>query len=753
MRFPLLLLLFVFCTFSLAAQMTVTRNGIPEAVIVLPEKATLTELFAAEQLSYWVKEITGCALDIAHTPSRTKNNIHIGRSFAESKYPDDLHFLKDSEGFAVRMDNDGLYLFGARPAGCVFAVYDLLEKNTDIIWPTLAAGMDRIFTPVRDLTIRRANYAEKPVIQERAWGINNGYYYNDPRTEYFCLRLKTNAANAKEAPRKRFGFTDDDYECHNLHRYLPWEKYGSEHPEYYCLIDGKRAKPGYHANLCFTAPGSAEEFAGNFIRERLESGLECGIAGIGVEDSNGTCSCKECLAPIRLPGGRILTKEENEAEFRSAQYYMWLNRAAREIKKKHPRVRIATIAYMFATTPPPVPLEDNIIVVYCPINKNLKQDFHGSTNKIPLETLKAWNRLCSSFAVYEYYGCAADYPRPVSYIIQKDLQLMRTMKIYRIYSEWILKNNAEYISAMEFWIVCRLLWNPDQDIEALREEYLRKTFRAAADEMKKFYDIVRDTWYADGASSYYYDNAVKSTGYYLLKDPETEKACRNALNAAVAKADHPISKRLASKILSIFESYVEKAKKSMIKTAKVTIPLIADLSIASVEGGAWANAVEITDFYNLAVPSKKTGVPVSVRVAHDGENIWFKFHAEGVRFPVEKSSGMFSREHWEIFLQTDRANASIPYYHLAFDSDGEKYNAIAFGIKWTHPWKVAVRKNADSWDAVAMVPMKGLNIRGNSAKLHFLHHSKQNKTNEVWKGNQVHEPGAMTDIFFAKEKE
>ncbi|OQA86990.1 MAG: hypothetical protein BWY31_01034 [Lentisphaerae bacterium ADurb.Bin242] len=746
----LIILLFALCAAPLAAGTSIVSGGAPEAVIVLPEKAALTEEFAAEQLSYWIKEITGCSLDIVRAPSKTKNNIYIGRSFAEKKYADDLRYLKDSEGFAIRSDRNGLYLFGARPAGCVFAVYDLLEKNTDIIWPCLAAGMDRIFTASKDLKINKANYRDKPVIPERAWGINNGYYYNHPRTEYFCLRLKTNAANAPEAPRKRFGFTDDDYKCHNLWYYLPWEHYSKEHPEYYCLIDGKRTKPGYHANLCFTASGSAEEFAKNFIRERIESGLECGIAGIGVEDSNATCSCKGCMAPIKLPGGKLLKKEENGAEFISAQYYMWLNRAAREVKKKYPDFKIATIAYMFATTPPPVPIESNIVVVYCPIGKNIKQDFNGSTNKIPLKRLNEWNRLCSSFAIYEYYGCAANYPRPVSYVIQKDLQIMRNMKIYRIYSEWSLKDNAEYMSAMEFWIVCKLLWNPDQDIEALRGEYLRKTFRGAAEEMKKFYDIVRDTWYADGSSSYYYDKAVKSTGYYLLKDPETEQSCRNALNAAVAKADHPASKLLASKILSIFESYVKEAKKSMVKTGKVMIPQIMDASIASVEGGAWADAVEITDFSDLMSPGKKPAAPVSVRIAHDGKNIWFKFHAEGVKFPVEKGPTMWSREHWEIFLQTDRSNPSVPYYHLAFDSDGGKYNAIAFGIKWEHPWKVSIRKNEASWDAVVSVPMENLNIRDNSAKIHFLHHSRQNKANAVWKGNQVHEPGAMTDIVFVK---
>ena len=101
-------------------------------------------------------------------------------------------------------------------------------------------------------------------------------------------------------------------------------------------------------------------------------------------------------------------------------------------------------------------------------------------------------------------------------------------------------------------------------------------------------------------------------------------------------------------------------------------------------------------------------------------------------------------------LQTDASNPSVPYYHMAFDTDGRKYNAIAFGIKWSHPWKVSVRKNESSWDALVTVPTEGLNLRNASAKLHFLHHSFQNKVNGVWNGGQVHDPGSMTKIILGK---
>ncbi|OGV49486.1 MAG: hypothetical protein A2X49_00905 [Lentisphaerae bacterium GWF2_52_8] len=725
----------------------IVHDGKSCATIVLPEKPERPEEFAASQLRYWIKEITGAELAVS-SESGQGVNIYIGAGFAGEKFSADLKELSNSQGFSIRQDRNDLYIFGAKPIGTVFAVYDLLEKNTDIIWPTVSAGLDRVFTPLKTLDITKVNYMEKPVFAERAWGINNGNYYNHPRTEYFTLRLKTNGTNGWAAPRKRFGFPEDDYTCHNLHRFLPQEQYFKQKPEYFCLVDGKRVFPGYHANLCFTNIDGTEEFAKNVILDRIEHDVESNVIGIGVEDSNQTCNCPECLKPITLPDGSVLKKDD--PAFRSTQYYIWLNRIAAIIAKKYPNIKIATIAYMFATLPPKIDIADNVLIVYCPINKNMKQDFNGETNKIPLAALMEWNKRCKSFSIYEYWGCAANYPRPVSYVIQKDLQLMRGLKISRIYSEWLHKGNAEFLSGMEFWITCKLLWNPDLNIEKLREEYLTKTYRAAAPEMKKFYDIVRDTWYADGSSSYYYDNPINSTGYYLLRDEATGKACRDALMGAVSKADHPVAKALAEKTLAAFEDYAEKARKKMVKGAKIVIPKDTDPSFGSMEGPAWISAAELTDFSILGQPDKKAKSPLSVRIAHDGKNLWLKFTAKGGKGPFPPEENMWGREHWEIFIQSDRSNGTVPYYHLAFDQNGEKYNAIAFGSKWDCEWTVFVRKNDDSWDAIACIPMKQLKIKDNTMRMLFFRTDKANGENVTWRGGAVHDPGAFSEVSLAQ---
>ena len=100
----LALLLCIFCAAASAEDIFIVKDGKASSVIVLPEKAGLTEEFAAEQLSYWVREITGTPLEIVRKPSPDRTGIHIGRAFAEGKFAGDLRFLEDSEGFAVRSD-------------------------------------------------------------------------------------------------------------------------------------------------------------------------------------------------------------------------------------------------------------------------------------------------------------------------------------------------------------------------------------------------------------------------------------------------------------------------------------------------------------------------------------------------------------------------------------------------------------------------------------------------------------------------
>ena len=99
------------------------------------------------------------------------------------------------------------------------------------------------------------------------------------------------------------------YGGHALGEIFPPEKYGSSHPEYYALVDGKRAVPGpnydykHEGQICTTNPDVirvAVEWAINFFDAHPE------YAGVHMtlNDGGGFCECEMCQI---LDSGEFVT--------------------------------------------------------------------------------------------------------------------------------------------------------------------------------------------------------------------------------------------------------------------------------------------------------------------------------------------------------------------------------------------------------------------------------------------------------------
>ncbi|MBQ7652213.1 MAG: hypothetical protein IJS15_14725, partial [Victivallales bacterium] len=120
-------------------------NGKADAVIVLPELSTRSMRFAAAELQYHVKLMTGVGLPcVTKAPDDAKTVIHIGGipeamrdgPFKEQEY---LVMVKGREIILTGHENpDDIGEFDYenvktfpnlwRPMGCTHAVYDFLEK-------------------------------------------------------------------------------------------------------------------------------------------------------------------------------------------------------------------------------------------------------------------------------------------------------------------------------------------------------------------------------------------------------------------------------------------------------------------------------------------------------------------------------------------------------------------------------------------------------------------------------------------------
>ena len=128
---------------------------------------------------------------------------------------------------------------------------------------------------------------------------------------------------------------------HSFCNLIPSSEYGTEHPEYFCLIDGKRRAPvaedggGKGNEPCLTNP--------NVVRIVTEATLEQiaryphrANVSVSQNDNNKYCRCEPCAALDEREGtpmGSLLT---------------FVNAVAHEVAKKHPQVKVGTLAYWYS---------------------------------------------------------------------------------------------------------------------------------------------------------------------------------------------------------------------------------------------------------------------------------------------------------------------------------------------------------------------------------------------------------------------
>ena len=152
--------------------------------------------FAARELAENLKRITGAKFPVVCKPEgKLPVRIFLGPTFAKAHFADDLAALSSggsSDGFAVRVKDGDIYIFGARPAGTLYGVHAFIENNTDLIWafPQPSDPEDEfdgtVFTERKNLDIVWADAREKPVFIERGWqGGNETWMYRN-RCNYDC---------------------------------------------------------------------------------------------------------------------------------------------------------------------------------------------------------------------------------------------------------------------------------------------------------------------------------------------------------------------------------------------------------------------------------------------------------------------------------------------------------------------------------------------------------------------------------------
>lgn len=488
-----------------AAQPTtvLVADGQARCRIVLPADPSATLQFAGAELAKYLQQIAGAEIPVGRAAGEGVP-IRLGQQPGEGAVPADLGQAHDAT-FA-QLDEGRLTISGGSDRGTLYAVYRFLEQQLGCRW--LARGIESVPT---SLTIALADFTDRSA---PAFDLRTFVGRRDDATEWGAKVGLNGFYKQRTAASVGPGYYLPDAvpSCHAYHALIPAKTYGQQHPEWFPLLNGQRVVGrDYACQLCVTAPGLADEFARN-VNRLFDEDPSLRTVSISPNDGRGWCECETCQAlDQKLCGGRT-TKQGLAAErpFRGDRVFWFANQVAERVAKVHPDKLLLVLAYINYAEPPdtvkPLPNVVPWLCHYAPADYSRPiADPTSEANAEFNALLLRWAKADPDLLFYAYVSKSMWWrlPRPVTRSFAADVKHLHALGIHRYYcqsslSDWQLDGPLYYV-------IAKLLWDPEADPETIRRDWLDHMFGPAADAMAAFYDTV--------------EQAVKQTGQSYSDSP------------------------------------------------------------------------------------------------------------------------------------------------------------------------------------------------------------------------------------------
>lgn len=592
---------------SEAQRIVLASNGKARYDIVLPEKPSAAETFAAAELRLYLNKITGASF----------NEVQRRRPFVLACVASHLPKLASGPAFPEVRDEDygvfvrggNIFLVGGADRSVLYAVYHFLgEIGCKWVAPDFEfyEGRSRSIPATTNL-----RYLPGPDVVQHAAMKYRKFYIEEGRTH----DAENLARLIDWMPKARFNIlvAPIDYEGHGRVRWDNWRdelvpelaKRGvivevgghgyqnflnegmeegalfSTHPEWFGMDESGHRSPDPHRVFCTSNPDAVAYLQANLL-SYLNNHPEIDIFDFWPPDSERWCSCDRC---------RALGSE-------SDRHTLLVSQTAAFLRQKKPGVRLECIAYSHYVPPSLAQtLDPGVLVDFCPIRQSFEYPIYSDSsenNRGYREQLLAWReRFHGDVSIYSYYRKYAwhSLPNIIPHYMQNDLRFYRSVgaKGISTYSEpgdW-------FTYGLNHYVLTLLAWNPAVSVDSLTGVYCSVVYGGGA-----------------SVAAFVYDQLEKivrhgcSIPHTTAKGPEETKmfadsmaACRDKIASLRATADTDETSLRHLKRLDLMVEYAEK-----------------DLGLVYAKGtGARAERVESLreDIKKLMVANNRSGVFVA----------------------------------------------------------------------------------------------------------------------------------------------
>ncbi|ASO06395.1 DUF4838 domain-containing protein [Arenibacter algicola] len=530
-NFRILSLLIILLIFTSCNRdgIELVHDGQTDYEIVFMGNATESQYKSAEILQRYLKEISGVELELVDESSQdlNKNKIYVGNIKGED--------LKQQE-IAIRTENKDLYILGGSDKATKYAVYEFLERYLNCRW--YAPEVEKI--PVsKIIDLPALDYVYTPDITTRT--VHSRLFYDNP--DYAEQQKVTQESFPTYVPSAR---------VHTFHKFLPEEKFYKSHPEYFALRGDQRLP----TQLCLTNP-EVLAIVKDSVASLFEQYPQSKVISVSQDDNRQHCQCDNCSK---------IDEEEGSA---SGTMIRFVN----EVAANFPDKMISTLAYQYTRKPCKTKPLENVLITLTSIECDRSAPIEEKCADFAND-LVGWGKLTQNIRIWDYTTQFTNFfaPFPNIHTLQPNIQLFRDNN-----AKWVFEqhsNNPSELFELRSYITAKLLWNPDQNFDALLTDFASGYYEEAGIYIKEYIDEIHAKLMED-----------KDFFLFLYGDPS-----------------EAFSSYLSPEMLSKYSQLFDDAEKAVAKKPEILARVkVARLGVDFAE--LEASRKNFTDRYRLLIPN------------------------------------------------------------------------------------------------------------------------------------------------------
>lgn len=468
----LLISLLVFSLFTVSVSATESGFEINEAVIVTSENASVTDVYAANRLKYYLDEITGGNIGIVSGDTDSEYKIIVGTS-SDSSSADGSYSLTSTanelviNGSGNKGAINGVYSFLENYCGCHWYESEVIvvPENKNLLVP---ADINVEYTPFFEFSETDTTSSRDPEFSV-ANGLTGGVYKSLTDEQGGAVTYIGGSSHTL------------------VNQYCKPSVYFNEHPEYFALVGGERTG----TQLCLTNEDvkdivTAEALA--LLEKKHNPAASLQILSVTQADNGYYCECENCKALDSANGSQAGTM------------ITFANEIAKRIKAdgKYENVAIDTFAYQYTRKAPTqvVPRED-VIVRLCSIEccfGHTLDDPDCDDNTAFMNDLSEWSKICNRLYIWHYnLNCDESINIYANFgTMQRNTQIFYEHNVKGIYQQgvyYIAESDGEF-GEMKTYLLTKLMQNPYLDFDAEMLGYMNAVYGPGGKHLKEFIDII-----------------------------------------------------------------------------------------------------------------------------------------------------------------------------------------------------------------------------------------------------------------------